>query len=128
VATSSASAPILSIEPDPYAKFAEAALRQRGLRRPKTPKVKLDSIEDIHVTAGEAFPLIAIHSETKDPDTCWIGRVLAVSKSQIALLEINPGATWESEPTVHSLRSITRVGFGGDYENALFLVGGAGAA
>ena len=121
-------ADLISVEPDPYARFAEAALRQRGLRRPKMPKVNLDSVEDILVSSGIAFPLIAIHSEIKDPDICQIGRVVAVNRSQVALLEIGPDAAWDAEPTVHALRSITRVGFGGDYEDALFLVGGAGAA
>jgi hypothetical protein len=121
-------ADLISVEPDPYANFAQEALRLRGLRRPKMPRVKLDSIEDILVSSAVAFPLVAIHSEAKDPDICQIGKVLAVNESQVALLEINPDATWDSEPTVHTLRSITRVGFGGDYEEALFLVGGAGAA
>jgi hypothetical protein len=119
---------LVSVEPDPYAQFAETALKRRGLRRPKMPKVELDSIASILVSAGIAFPLITLHSEAKDPDICQIGRVLAVDKTQVALLEIGPDAVWDEEPTVHALRSITRVSFGGDYEDALFLVGGAGAA
>ncbi len=119
---------VTSVEPDPYAGFAEAALRLRGLRRTKMPKVNLESIEDILRTAGVAFPLVSIHSESREPGICQIGQVVAITRSQVALLEIDPNAVWDAEPTVHSLRSVTRVGFGGEYEEALFLVGGTGAA
>jgi hypothetical protein len=119
---------LASVEPDPYADFAERALHLRGLRRPRLPKVRLDSVGDIVRSAGTAFPLIAIHREATDPDICRIGQVVAVNRTQVALLEIGPDARWDVEPTVHSLRSITRVGFGGEYENALALVGGSSAA
>jgi hypothetical protein len=42
----------------------------------------------------------------------------------VSLLEINPDAIWDDNPTEFKLSEITRVNFGGDYENALFLVGG----
>ena len=117
-------ADVTSIEPDPYAKFAEAALRQRGLRKPRVPKVEMSSLRELLESAGTAFPLVAVHQEALDPDICRIGKVVATNRSQVALLEIGPDAEWESDATAYSLKSITRVNFGGDYENALYLAGG----
>jgi hypothetical protein len=115
---------VKNLEPDPYAAFAEAALKKRRLRRPKKPRVSVDSVERLLLSAGRAFPLVTIHRESIDPDVCWIGRVLGVNRGRVSMLEINPDATWDKTPTEYRLNGITRVNFGGDYEKALHLVGG----
>jgi hypothetical protein len=116
---------IRHVELDPYATFAEAALKKRAERRPKKPRVSVASIEELLLSAGRAFPLVTIHREKADPDACWIGRVLGVDRRYVSLLEIDPQATWDETPTDYRLSEITRVNFGGDYENALHLVGGS---
>jgi hypothetical protein len=115
---------VLLCENDPYASFAEAALRKRGQRKPKKPRINLDNLEELLLSANGAFPLVTIHHEEVDPDVCYIGRVLGVNRGRVSLLEIAPGAIWDKTPTEHRLNEITRVSFGGDYENALYLVGG----
>jgi hypothetical protein len=115
---------ISDLTPDPYATFAEAALKKRGERRPKKPRVSVASIEELLLSAGRAFPLVVIERERVDPDVCEIGRILGVERHRVSLLEICPDATWEEAPTQYKLSEITRVCFGGDYENALHLVGG----
>jgi hypothetical protein len=115
---------VLNVIPDPYAAFAESALKKRGQCEPKKPRVRVNSLEAILQSAGRLFPLVTIHREQVDPDVCWIGRVLGVSRGRVSLLEINPDATWDAKPTEYSLSEITRVNFGGDYEEALHLVGG----
>jgi hypothetical protein len=115
---------IRRLKPDPYATFAETALKKRGEKRAKRPRVRLGSIEEIVLSAGRAFPLVAIHREQVDPDVCWIGRVMGVDRGRVSLLEINPDASWDREPKKYRLNEITRVNFGGDYEDALHLVGG----
>src|SRR3954468_2810042 len=40
---------------DPYARFAEAALRKRHERVPKKPHVSVASIEELVLSAGRAF-------------------------------------------------------------------------
>lgn len=109
---------------EPHASFAEAVLRKRGERRPRSPRIDLGSLERLLLTANRRFPLLTICCERVDPDVCHIGRVVRVDRGQVSLLEIRPGAVWETAPTVYRLRSITRVCFGGDYEDALALVGG----
>jgi hypothetical protein len=42
----------------------------------------------------------------------------------VSLLEIGPDAVWDKEPSEIRLGEITRIEFGGGYEEALHLVGG----
>jgi hypothetical protein len=50
--------------------------------------------------------------------------VVEVRKGGVTLLEIGPDAVWDDQLETYRLNEITRVDFGGDYENALHLVGG----
>lgn len=111
--------------PDEYAAFHEAALRKRGQRFPKKPSVNLGSLAALLLTAGRAFPLVTIHRENVDRDVCWIGRVTGVRNSRVTLREIGPDALWDDQLGTYRLGEITRVDFGGDYEDALYSVAGA---
>ena len=115
---------IIRAEPDPYATFAEAALKKRRQKRPKKPRVDLANIKTLLLSAARDFPLVTINREEIDPDVCWIGRVLDVNGGRVSLLEIGPDAKWDHKPNEYSLKEITRVGFGADYEDALYSVGG----
>jgi hypothetical protein len=110
--------------PAKYAAFVEAALKLRGDMRPRNPAVLVGSIQDLLKTASRAFPVITIHREMVAPDICHIGRVVAISDSEVSLLEINPDASWEEEAITYRTKEITRIDFGGGYEEALVLVGG----
>jgi hypothetical protein len=115
---------VLNVASDPFAAFAEAAPRKRRQRTPKNPGVDVSSPEALLLSVGRRFPLIAVHREQVDPEVCWIGCVLGVHRGRLSLLEINPDAKWDVTPTEHSVKEITRVNFGGDYEEALASVGG----
>jgi hypothetical protein len=110
--------------PAPSADFTKKALKLRGERMPKTPRVSVATLPELLTTASRAFPLVTIHREQADPDVCHIGRVVSVSKSSVALLEIGSDAKWDAEPEAYRLSEITRVDFGGGYEEVLHLVGG----
>jgi len=110
--------------PAKSAAFVEAALKLRGERRPKIPLVTVDSMQELLRSASHAFPVITIHRERFAPDVCHIGSVVAVSDSQVSLLEIGPDACWDDAALSYQTKQITRVDFGGDYEDALTLVGG----
>jgi hypothetical protein len=110
--------------PAKYAAFTEAALKKRGERIPRKPHVVVSSLPKLLLTANRAFPLITIHREKVDPDVCQIGRVVDVGNGRVSLLEIGPDAAWDDKPETYRLSEITRVDFGGDYEEALYLVGG----
>jgi len=110
--------------PHPHAAFAEAAMKKRGERLPRKPRVSVASIEELLVSVNRSFPLVTIHREKVDRDVCEIGRVMRVQNGWLSLLEINPDASWDAQANQYRLRDITRVDFGGDYEEALHLVGG----
>lgn len=110
--------------PAPNVAFTKQALKLRGERMPKTPRVTVATLAELLTTASRAFPLVTIHREQADPDVCHIGRVVHVSRSSVTLLEIGSDAKWDPEPEAYRLSEITRVDFGGGYEEALHLVGG----
>lgn len=110
--------------PAKFASFIEAALKSRGERLAKDLSISMADISDILLTSATNFPLVTLYREKADPETCHIGRIAGLSRKQVALLEIGPDATWDDEPTIYKLKEITQVGFGGGYEDALFLVGG----
>lgn len=109
---------------DPYASFVETALQRRGDSFPQKPPVDLSSISTLLASANGEFSVVTIHREEVDPHACWIGRVVGIKGANVSLLQIGADATWDKHPTEYDLNEITRVNFGGDYENALYLVGG----
>lgn len=115
---------VRNVRADEDATFAEAALKKRGERRPKKLRMSVQSIEELLLSSARLFPLVAIARERIRPNACRIGQVLGVNRSRVSLLEIGPDAEWESSATELRLREITKVSFGGDYEDALHLVGG----
>ena len=114
---------ISNLKPDPYATFIEAALKRRE-RKPKKPPVDISSIHKLMRSASRSFPLVTIHREKIEPDVCHIGRVVDIDNSRVSLLEIDPHAVWGTTPRTFKLSEITRVNFGGDYEDALHVIGG----
>jgi hypothetical protein len=110
--------------PHRHAGFAEAALKNRGERIPKKPAVRVASMEALLLSSSRAFPLVTIHREQIDPGVCWVGHVLGVARGCVSFLEISADATWYQRPSEYKLSEITRVDFGGQYEDALHLVGG----
>ena len=114
--------------PHPYGTFAEAALKKRCERVPKKSRVSVANVEELLLSASRAFPLVTIHREKVDPGVCEIGRVSQVKDGLLSLLEINPDASWDANAKQYRVRDITRVDFGGEYEDALQLVGGHPAA
>jgi hypothetical protein len=115
--------------PHPNAAFVEAALKKRGERLPKKPRVSVASIEQLLLSANQSFPLVTIHREKAFPDgPCEIGRIMGAAGGRVSVLEIKPDASWEAKAYQYRIRDITRIDFGGDYEDALHLVGGPPAA
>ena len=113
---------IVAVEDDPYAEFHETALARRGETLPDAPPVSLASIEELLTTAARAFPLVTIHIEEIDPDVCYIGRVCEIAGGELVMRDVTPAAKWATELDRYATVDITRVAFGGGYEDALALV------
>lgn len=110
--------------PYEHADFVEAALRRREECASSAPEVDLDSFEAVLRTAGKLFPVVTVHRDEVEPESCEIGKVVRVSSESVSLLEIGPDADWARQPTQYAVSEITKLEFGGGYEEALVLVGG----
>jgi hypothetical protein len=109
---------------DGGASFFQRALKMRGDRAPKRPKVSLESLEALLTTSGKLFDLITIHREKIDPEICQIGRFVEIADGRLVLHEIGPRADWDEVFESYRIKEITQVNFGGGYERALALVSG----
>jgi len=110
--------------PHAHAEFVEGALHLRGESVAEAPAVELGDLGSAIRTAGKLYPLLTLHREEVDPEVCHVGAVVGVAADSVSLIEIDPGAEWLEEPTSYFLSEITRIDFGGGYEEALALVGG----
>ena len=108
----------------PNRGFVETALRVRGDPRPDAAGLNLETTEQLLLTAAARFPLISLHHEVLDPEVCWIGRLVRVGGGVVTLREVGPGAEWLEELYDYRLDDLTRIGFGQDYEDALYRVAG----
>ena len=53
-----------------------------------------------------------------------IGSIRGVDETNVRLITIDPDADWDDEIATIPLADVTRLDFGGGYEEALLLVGG----
>ena len=104
--------------PHKYAFFIVAAQKKLKEKPPRRPKIAVGDLESLLISANHKFPLVTIHREKVDPDICHIGRILDVKRGRVSMLEIGPDAFWDKKPTSYRLAEITRVDFGGQYEEA----------
>jgi hypothetical protein len=111
--------------PAPHHEFVERALALRKLRRRVDPKVDVKDLGSLLASGAAVFPVVTIHGEIADPEVCHIGKVVRVTEKTVTLREITPDAKWERRPRRYALREVTRVDFGGSYEEALHIVGQA---
>jgi hypothetical protein len=112
------------VSPAPYAEFVEAVLKLRHDKRPKFKALDVSSLSSLVKSVAKRFPLLTLHLENDDDGACYIGRLLSVSDDEISILQVTPAGKWEANPQRYELSTITRVDFGGAYEQALFLVAG----
>ena len=106
---------------DEPSSFINRALKLKRIRPQPKPMVSIESMPELLSSANEGFPLITIHREKISDEVCYIGRLDKMTEKTFTLYEIDPDAEWEG---VHRYRfsDITRVDFGGGYEEALALV------
>ena len=109
---------------DPYPAFHARALSARGLRLPRLGGIRVTSFREAIADAARRFPLVAVHRERIRRGACLIGRPYPNSAERFSLLTVDPDATWDPVPVQLLYRDVTRVDFGGGYEEALHLVAG----
>lgn len=108
----------------PHAEFMAKVLRLRKERLSPAPKLDLSSWRTVVETASRRFPLVTLHIEQKIPDVCYIGRPAQLTSRKGTFLTINPDGEWDwDDPLTLAWADVTRVDFGGAYEEAVALVG-----
>lgn len=83
--------------------------------------MSLGSIESVLRTAAELYPLLSIHCEQIDNEVCFIGKLESLTETDLTLKLIDAGANWDDTKSF-DLLDITKIDFGGAYEEALWLV------
>ena len=99
--------------------FIPRALRLLGRSPIVLNDVPLDNWPGLVVWVLNNYDLVHIEREKERPDSLYIGKLGVIKKQSLMLREIGTDAVWDDEPTKHSWRSITQVGFGGGYSEAL---------
>ena len=111
--------------PDPYSIFYLKALEARGLSRPPIADIDVSSLRNLISSIAATSPLMTISTEEVDDEDCYIGSVVSLSDDELELIKVTPHGEWETESETLSLKDITRIEFGGAYEEALSLVAGS---
>ncbi|MEO6906784.1 MAG: hypothetical protein ABI210_02740 [Abditibacteriaceae bacterium] len=101
--------------------FLNRAFKLKGVNSVPQPEIDLSSFPSLLSTANLAYPLINIQREIMDPDICFIGQLEKMTDKTVTLKEIDPAARWERIRR-YRFEDITRIQFGGGYEESLALV------
>ena len=65
---------------------------------------------------------MSILVELDRPDILWLGAVTAIDKDTVKFLEVDTLAGWYRKPRSIDVEDVTRIEFGGFYEEGLALV------
>mgnify|MGYP005991583335 CR=1 FL=1 len=106
--------------PAPFNDFQKKVLGLRG-EDVVDPEVELDDLAVLLIDVSEEFGLVTLHREEIEPDSCEIGRVIRADAVTYELEEIGSDARWFDDTFEYDLYDITRIEFGGAYEDALML-------
>lgn len=118
-------ADVAKVKAAPYTAFITRALAARGEKLPRLGRVSLGSFRSVVADAAKRFALVTVYREHLYPDECLIGRPQRLTATSMSFLTIDPTAEWDlAHPDTIRWRDVTRVDFGGAYEEALALVGG----
>lgn len=101
--------------------FLNRAFHLKGIQPVPQSEINLSSFRELLDSANLLFPLVTIHRELMDAEICFIGCGQKLTDKTVTLKEINPAAKWE-QTRRYNFKDITRIDFGGGYEEALALV------
>ncbi|KZN13720.1 hypothetical protein [Marinomonas sp. TW1] len=106
--------------PAPFNDFQKRvlALREEDVA---DPEVDLDDLAVLLMDISEEYGLVTLHREEVEPDSCEIGRVIRADAVTYELEEIGSDARWFDDTFEYDLYDITRIEFGGAYEEALLM-------
>lgn len=112
---------ISSWQHHPFRDFVQQALGGRREEMQPLDKFPLEDLGQVLNAVKVRAPLVAIHTEKVDSHRCWIGKIASVTEHSLFLRKISAMAQW-IEMERFRLRDITRIDWGGLYEQALWEV------
>lgn len=109
--------------------FQRRSFYVRGLKHKRAalaalPALDLNSGRDLLRSAQRCYSLLVISREIENPGVAEIGRIIRASSHSYAMRLLTPNAKWVSEGVSYRTGEITRIGFGGEYEETLAAVAG----
>lgn len=99
--------------------FMARALRLKGITPAPLASISVDDWPALLVSANNLFPIVTIHQEAIDNEVCYIGKMILMTDQSYSLKEIDPKARWIRSRR-YLFKNLTKVEFGGGYEDALF--------
>lgn len=101
--------------------FLNQALRLKSIKPARKPKIDLSNWASVLLTAQKLFPLLTIRREAISNNICFIGKLVSLTEKTFTLFDIDPDANWD-RPYRRKFADLTKVDFGGGYEDALWRV------
>ncbi|MEL0622336.1 hypothetical protein V6238_04430 [Marinomonas arenicola] len=108
------------VHPAPFNDFQKRVLALRE-EQVVDPEVDLEDLAVLLIDISEEYGLVTLHREEVEVDSCEIGRVVRADAVTYELEEIGSDARWFDDTFEYDLYDITRIEFGGAYEEALML-------
>jgi hypothetical protein len=103
--------------------FAVPALRLQGVRPTRPEAIALDDLPSLLASIDRAFGLVVVHREQREPAGPMIGRIAHLGDDSFILRHVSPLGSWDDSGG-YRYDEVTRLDFGGGYEQALALVAG----
>jgi hypothetical protein len=94
------------------------AVRRFKLAPVRPPGISLSSVPELLSSIAKRYPLASFHPERKQPDVCYMGRLVSMTAATFTIDDLDCNAEW-SGPRRLKFDETTRVDFGGGYEEAL---------
>jgi hypothetical protein len=82
----------------------------------------LHSLPDLLHSAQRVYPLLVIHEERVRPHEATIGQIVGSTATGFRLRYIDTSAVLRARTEFHRYSAVTKVGFGGEYEETLAAV------
>lgn len=101
--------------------FESKAIKLKKLKPIPQPEIEIGCWHEVLRSVSKVFPLITIHRELITTEVCQIGRLVSMTEKTFTLQEIDTDAKWNGNRRFR-FRDVTRMDFGGSYEEVLVLV------
>ena len=107
-----------------YGDFYKKALKLRGYKPKRPVGICLNNTASILDSITKHYPLVTVNREKIRNNECTIGRIEKLTDKTVILQWLTASARWDGYSPRYRLTDITKIEFGGLYEDALALVAG----